>query len=155
MEDGLLTAAAAAPGGTTAIAVEVPDLYGLGHGDSWNNSSGSILGYGGGSEAIFTNTEEEIGLEVSTCLNDDGFIGYSVFCSGTKLKPGSTITYSPGPGSNYYKTLETNNLLPVIGSPPAHLPTPLTYFYGGYTAQINYTATTTGHCWTGALPYCQ
>jgi len=150
---GLLTAAA--DSGGTVTAVVTPDLYGLGKGDRWNNSSGSILGYGGGSQALFSNTEEELTLEVSSCLNDDGFIGYSVFCTTGKLKPRAYVSYSPGPSTNNYKTVETNNLIPVIGSPPGKLPTPLAYFYGGYTAQTNYTATTSGHCWTGKLPYCQ
>ena len=151
---GLLTAAAVDSGGTVT-AVVARDTYGLGKGDRWNNSGGSILGYGGGSQAVFSNTEEELGVEVSSCLNDDGFIGYSVFCTTGKLKPMAYVSYSPGPSTNNYKTVETNNLIPVIGSPPAKLPKPLVYFYGGYTAQINYVATTTGHCWTGVLPYCQ
>jgi hypothetical protein len=151
---GLLTAAALDTGGTVT-AVVVGDKYGLGKGRRWNNSSGSILGYGGGSQAVFSNTEEALGMEVSSCLNDDGFIGYSVFCTTGKLKPMAYVSYSPGPSTSNDKTVETNNLIPVIGSPPAKLPKPLVYFYGGYTAQINYVATTTGHCWTGALPYCQ
>ena len=68
-----------------------------------------------------------------------------------------TVGYSPGPmtqiGPKVYDTLETNNLIPVIGSPPTHLPKPLLYF-GAYTAQIFYTATTTGKCWTGKAPTC-
>ncbi len=152
---GLLMAAAASPGNGTAIAVEVPDRYGLENDDRWNNSSGSILGLGNGSEALFSGTEEAIAMEDSSCLDDDGFIGYSVFCTARKLSPGAYTDYSPGPSTHNYETLETNNLIPVTGSPPAHLPTPLEWFYGGYTAQINYTATTTGHCWTGSLPYCE
>ena len=151
---GILTVAAASFGNGTAIAVNVPDIYGLGTGDRWNNSSGGVLGFGGGSQAVYENTELEEGIEVSSCLNDDGFIGFSVFCTEPKLKPGAYVSYSPGPSTNGFKTLETNNLTPVIGSPPAHLPSPLTYFYGGYTAQIDYTATSTGKCWTGAPPYC-
>jgi hypothetical protein len=154
VDGGLLTAAAVDSGGTVT-AVVVGDAYGLGKGDRWNNSSGSILGYGGGSEAVFSHTEEALGIEVSSCLDDDGFIGYSVFCTTGKLKPLAYVSYSPGPSTSNYKTLETNNLKPVIGSPPAKLPKPLEYFYGGDTAQINYTATTTGHCWTGKLPYCE
>ena len=152
---GILTVAAASFGNGTAIAVNVPDLYGLGAGKRWNNSSGGVLGYGGGSHAVYENTEMEMALEVSSCLNDDGFIGFSVFCTQPKLSPGAFVSYSPGPSTNGYKTVETNNLTPVIGSPPGHLPSPLTYFFGGYTAQINYTVTSTGKCWTGVLPYCQ
>jgi hypothetical protein len=152
---GILTVAAASFGNGSAIAVNVPDIYGLGVGHRWNNSSGGVLGYGGGSHAVYENTEMEIAEEVSSCLNDDGFIGFSVFCTNPKLKPGAYVSYSPGPSTNGYQTLETNNLTPVIGSPPKHLPSPLTYVYGGYTAQTNYTVTSTGKCWTGVLPYCQ
>jgi hypothetical protein len=150
--DGILTVAAASDGNGSAIAVNVPDIYGLGVGHRWNNSSGGLLGYGNGSESVWTNTEEAMAVEVSDCPNDAGFIQYSVFCHSGALKPLSYTSYSPGPSTNNYETLETNNLIPVIGNPPAHLP-PLAYF-GSHVAQINYTATTTGHCWTGTLPYC-
>lgn len=151
---GILTVGAASFGTGTAIAVNVADLYGLGSHNRWKNSSGGILGYGNGSKAVYEGTEMAMALEVSSCLNDDGFIGFSVFCLAPKLKPAAYVSYSPGPSTNNYKTLETNNLTPVIGSPPGDLPTPLSYFYGGYTAQINYTVTSTGSCWTGAPPYC-
>jgi hypothetical protein len=152
---GLLTVGAATGSGS-AVAVVVPDLYGLGVGHRWNNSSGSILGYGNGSEAVFSNVEAAIGIEVSDCLNDAGFIGYSVFCNGPKLTSLSYVGYAAGPmtqiGTKVYNTLETNNLIPVTGSPPKHLPG-LIYF-GAYTAQIFYTATTSGKCWTGKAPTC-
>ena len=140
------------------MAVVVPDLYGLGAGHRWNNSSGSILGYGNGSEAVFSNVEAAIGIEVSDCLNDAGFIGYSVFCNGPKVTSLSYVGYAAGPmtqiGTKVYNTLETNNLIPVIGNPPSHLPSPILFFSGGYTAQIFYTATTNGKCWTGKAPTC-
>ena len=150
--DGILTVAAASDGNGSAIAVNVPDIYGLGIGHRWNNSSGGLLGYGNGSESVWTKTEEAMAVEVSDCPNDAGFIQYSVFCHSGALRPLSYTSYSPGPSTNNYQTLETNNLIPVIGKPPTHLP-PLEYF-GSHVAQINYTATTTGHCWTGTLPYC-
>ncbi len=152
VESGLLTVAAAS-GSSWAVAVIVPDLYGLGVANNWNNSSGSVLGFGNGSQAVFSKTEESIGLEVSDCLNDAGFVGYSVFCSGPKLTKLAYAAYSPGPSTHGYETVETNNLIPVIGKPPKHLPG-LIYFSGGYTAQIYYTATTTGKCWTGKVPTC-
>ena len=152
VQGGLLTVAAEAAGGS-AIAVTTPDLYGLGAGDDFNNSSGSILGYGNNSEAVFTNTEEEISIQVSSCVNDAGFIGNSVFCTGDKLKPQTFVGYSPGAISNDSSTTETNNLIPVIGSPPVTLPK-LAYSHGGQTASIAYTATTSGHCFTGSLPFC-
>ena len=154
---GTLTVAAAS-GSSWAVATVVADTFGLGVGHRWNNSSGSILGYGGGSEAVFSRTEEAIGVEVSDCLNDAGFVGYSVFCNGPKLTSLAYVGYSAGPmtqiGTKVYNTVETNNLIPVTGNPPAHLPKPILYFSGGYTAQIFYTATTTGKCWTGTAPTC-
>jgi hypothetical protein len=153
VEVGLLTVGAEAQACCRAVAVEVPDLYGLGAGDRWDNSSGSILGYGNGSQAVFTKTEEAIDIQVSSCLDDGGFIGYSVFCSGT-LKPNVAVAYSPGPSTSGYQTEETNNLVPVIGSPPGVLPTPVDYSFGGNAARIYYVATTTGRCWTGQAPFC-
>jgi hypothetical protein len=152
--DGVLTVGVAFAGCCTAVADEVPDTYGLGHGDNWDNSSGSILGYGNGSEAVFTHTEEAIDIHVSSCLDDGGFIGYSVFCEGGKLKPNIAAAYSPGPSTDGGKTLETNNLVPVIGNPPGVLPTPVDYSFGGNAARIYYVATTTGTCWTGKAPFC-
>jgi hypothetical protein len=152
--DGILTVGVAFDGCCTAVAVEVPDMYGLGHGDSWDNSSGSILGYGNGSEAVFTDTEEAIDIQVSSCLDDGGFIGYSVFCEGGKLKPNVSVAYSPGPSTNNFKTKETNNLLPVIGSPPGVLPTPVDYSSGGNVARIYYVASSTGSCLSGKAPFC-
>ncbi len=151
---GLLTVAAATFSGTKGIAVETPDLYGLGVGNNWYNSSGSILGYGGGSEAVFSNAEYHIGLEVSSCLNDAGFIAYSVFCTGGSLKPATFVTYAGSPSTNNTNTVESNNLVPVIGPLPANLPKPIEYFNNGYTAQIDYIASTSGSCFSGSPPYC-
>jgi hypothetical protein len=136
---------------TFGVAVVSPDAFGLGLRGRWNNSSGSILGVSK-SQAQFSNTEEQISVAVSSCLDDAGFIAYSVFCKGT-LKPGAYASYSPGPSTNNYQTVETNNLVPVIGSPPGTLPA-LKYFYGGKTALLSYVATTTGKCWTGKPPTC-
>jgi len=151
-EGGTLGVAAAALDGSKGIAVIVADTYGLGRHDRWNNNSGSILGVGKGSEAVFSSTEEYVGDEVSSCLNDAGFIGFSVFCSSQKVKPLAYTGYSAGPMTNGYETVETNNLIPVIGSPPSHLPS-LEYF-GDETAQITYVATTSGKCFTGTPPSC-
>jgi hypothetical protein len=152
---GLLTVAALTFSGTAGIAVVTPDLYGLGVGNNWNNSSGSILGYGGGSEAVFTNAEYYIALDVSSCLNDAGFIGYSVFCGPVgPLKHATFVTYAASPSTNGTNTVETNNLIPVIGPLPANLPKPLQYFYKGYTAQMAYFASTSGSCFVGRPPFC-
>jgi hypothetical protein len=95
-EDGLLGVAAASLSGGKEIGVFVADKYGLGSHDRWNNHSGSILGTGVGSKAVFSRTEEYIGDEVSSCLNDAGFIAFSVFCSSHKVKPLACVGYSPG-----------------------------------------------------------
>lgn len=63
-------------------------------------------------------------------------LGTQSFVLGGKLKPAASITYSPG--ATLGATVETNNLIPVIGSPPAHLPTQLTYFDSGHLAAISY-----------------
>jgi hypothetical protein len=151
---GILTVAAESFPSATAIAVNVPDIYGLGVGDRWNNSSGGVLGYGGGSHAVYENSEIAMSEEVSSCLNDAGFIGFSVFCTAPKLLPGAYVSYSPGPSTNGYQTVETNNLTPVIGKPPTHLPSPLSSLWLGYTAQVDYAVTSTGKCWTGKPPHC-
>lgn len=149
---GELGVAAGALDGSKGIAVIVPDRFALEQKDRWNNNSGSILGVGKGSEAVFSSTEEYIGDEVSSCPNDVGFIGFSVFCSSKRIKPLGYVGYSAGPMTNNYKTVETNNLTPVIGSPPAHLPG-LEYF-GPYVAQIVDVASTSGKCFAGSPPYC-
>ena len=50
-------------------------------------------------------------------------------------------------------TVESNNLIPVIGSPPAHLPS-LSY-PNNYTAKISYVASTSGKCFAGTPPNCK
>jgi hypothetical protein len=153
---GELGVAVAALGGSEGIAVVTSDDFGMGSKDRWNNNSGSILGVGKGSEAVFSSTEEYIGDEVSSCPNDAGFIAFSVFCSSQSVKPLAYTGYSPGPmtqiGAKQYFTVETNNLAPVIGSPPKHLP-PIEYF-GPYVAQTVYVASTSGKCLSGTPPYC-
>lgn len=142
----------------TATAVVTPDIYGLGSGYDWNETSGGILGFGNGSEAVFTRTELYTALLASPCISDGGFFtGYSVFC-GPKLKPFAYTTFYPStPPSTGYPiglTLESNNLMPVIGSPPKHL-TSLFWTTSGYVAHLDYASTTSGKCWTGKPPYCE
>src|SRR5262249_46750967 len=102
--------------------VLMPDLYGLGSKGRWNNVSGSVLGFGNGSKAVFSGTEESISVVASVCMNKAGFINFTNSCQSKALKPLAYTGYTPGPLTYGVNTVETNNLTPVIGSPPAHLP---------------------------------
>jgi hypothetical protein len=130
----------------------VPDMYGLGKSGRWNNNSGSVLGYGNGSEAVFTKTEERIGVSAASCLNATGPVAWTVACTANPVKPAGYVGYTPGPLSYGMSTVESNNLVPVIGSPPAHLPA-LSY-PNTHTASITYVASTTGKCFSGVAPTC-
>jgi hypothetical protein len=131
--------------------VIAPDLYGMT--SRWNNDSGSVLGFGNGSKAVFNATEEGIGVVASVCLNQAGFINFTTPCQSKALKPLAYTGYSPGPLTYGVNTVETNNLVPVIGSPPAHLPGLL--YPNNYTARIGYVASTTGKCFAGTPPNCR
>jgi hypothetical protein len=151
-DNGTLGVAVADRSGDSSVAVVTHDIYGLGSYDRWNNSSGSILGLGLGSEAVFGDrTQEEIGIESGGCPDDAGFIKFSITCGPDKLNGLTSTGYSPG-DSGGGNTKETNNLVPVIGDPPAHLP-PQEYF-GSTIAQISYVATMSGDCLTGLPPNC-
>jgi hypothetical protein len=155
--EGLLFAVGAAAGGSEAVAVVTSDEYGLSAGDRWSNTSGSILGTQNGSEAVFGDkTEESIQLEAGACINTSGLFaisGVSVFCGDPdKLNDVTYTGYTPGEPPA--KTVETNNLVPVIGQPPAALPTQL-WFGNTTVAEISYVATTSGKCLSGSPPYCQ
>lgn len=130
----------------------VPDLYGLGSGGRWNNNSGSVLGFGNGSKAVFTKTEERIGVNAASCLNATGPVAWTVPCTASPVKPAGYVGYSAGPLSYGAFTVESNNLLPVIGSLPAHLPA-LSY-PNTHTASLTYVASTSGKCFRGAPPRC-
>ena len=153
-QGGVLIAVAATGSGSPAFAVVALDTFGLGASDRWNNNSGSILGYGMGSEAVFGDSEWVIAQQVSSCLSDGGMVRLLLGrCTGPKLKPHSHVDHFPGLSIAGTGTQETNNLIPVTGSPPFHLPT-LSYLDDGYVAAADYGATTTGSCWTGAPPTC-
>jgi hypothetical protein len=150
-DNGDLGVAVASRSGSQAVALEVPDEYGLGSDDRWTNSSGSILGLGKGSEAVFGDkTEESIAIEVGACLDNAGFIKFAVTCGADKLSHATETGYSPGNPAG--QTQETNNLIPVIGQPPAHLPAQ--EYFGNTIAQINEVATMSGNCLSGSPPYC-
>jgi hypothetical protein len=113
-----------------------PDVNKLGS-HRWNNNSGSILGYGNGSKAIFLPvTEERMRDEVSSCLHDGGFLSFSATCGATPIKPLAYTGYSPGSLTLGAFTVETNNLIPVIGNPPAHLPA--LHYLSNFDAEIVY-----------------
>jgi hypothetical protein len=132
--------------------VVMPDMYGLGSKGRWNNVSGSVLGLGNGSKAVFSKTEESIGVVASVCMNKAGFINFTNSCQSRKLQPLAYTGYSPGSLTYGVGTVESNNLIPVIGSPPAHLPG--ISYPNSYTARISYVASTTGKCFTGTPPNC-
>jgi len=131
--------------------VVMPDLYGLGSGGRWNNNSGSVLGYGNGSKAVFSSTEERISVVASTCLSKAGLIQFTTPCNTKPLKPLAWVGDSAGPLTYGIGTVETNNLVPVIGGPP---PLPPLSYPNLYTAKVSYVVSTTGKCFTGKPPSC-
>ena len=76
--------------------VIVPDLYGLGSKGRWNNDSGSVLGFGNGSKAVFSSTEEGIGVVASVCMNKAGFINFTNSCQSKPLHPLAYSRLHPG-----------------------------------------------------------
>jgi hypothetical protein len=134
------------------LSVIIPDLYDLGKSGRWNNNSGSVLGYGNGSEAVFTTTEERIGVSAASCLNATGPVAWTVPCTASPVKPHGYVGYTPGPLSYGAFTDESNNLVPVIGSPPAHLPA--VSYPNSHAVSTTYVASTTGKCFTGTPPTC-
>jgi hypothetical protein len=149
---GMLAMAVSDVGGS-ALAAVWPDLNGLEAGDNWNQASGSILGIGGGSRAVFAaGTEEQITLGASSCVTYGGFLTLPGPCQlqgspgAGRLQPDA---FSIWPNV----TAEKNNLLPVIGTPPKHLPK-LTWRHGGYAARVSVTETRSGHCVSGSAPLC-
>jgi hypothetical protein len=156
--DGLLGTVVQTLKGTIEGVVITADVYGLGSGDHWNNNSGSILGSGGGSEAFFSGgTEMEIDEQASSCQNEIGPLPLPVTCKPRPVQPLAYTGYSPGPmtqiGDDDWSTQETNDLTPVIGPPPADLPT--VQYPNPYTAEISYVATPGGICSTGTPPSCE
>ncbi|HXW80382.1 MAG TPA: hypothetical protein VEJ84_12835 [Acidimicrobiales bacterium] len=157
-DNGTLEAGVPYDGGV--IAVIASDTYGLETGDRWDNSTGSILGYGNGSEAVFGGrAEAHTTVDGTTCLNGDEFWieTFPIACTPADYISGSWDP-SPGPGQAFtgvspnltgFGTEESNNLVPV--NAPA-----LTgeWYHNKYNAEMAYTATATGHCWTGSSPFC-
>jgi hypothetical protein len=138
----------------SAVAAVWPDLNGLGVGDNWNQASGSILGVGSGSRAVFAGgSEEQISVDASSCVAYGGFLTLPVAClahtvegAGPPLEPDA---FSIWPDI----TQETNNLTPVIGTPPKHLPK-RSWRYGGHVARVVVVETRSGHCVSGSGPLC-
>lgn len=165
VDGATLGVAVANPLGTSAIAGIQPDIYGLGSGDNWNYTQGSMLGYGGGSQAVFTNTEMNFNLTASSCNDYGGFlIGLSTFCGPTRLRPDAYLNdftgsvAVPPTAYTFSATAESNNLKSVFGTPPGPLGKPagvyppLNWFGPSAkddSADLFYSATTTGACWTG------
>jgi len=135
---GLLAFVATAPGREKAYAVVAKDKYGLA--GRWHNITGSILGFGEGSQAKFSSAEIETFVDVETCIGEPG----SATCPQEPKLKGHAYTSYNG------QTAETNDLVPVIGSPPAFLP--LLEELVVDQANIKYVSTTTGSCPSGTGP---
>jgi len=151
---GLLAMAVTDIGGSAVAAVQ-PDIYGLEDGDNWNLAAGSILGVSYSQAVFASGTEEQIALNASSCESFGGFITFPLPCgaqgltgAGPPLKPDAFSTWPLAGG-----TAETNNLEPVIGNPPKHLPE-LSWSHGGHVATVIVTETRSGHCVHGSPPRC-
>lgn len=143
-------------GGGSYLAVIANDEYDL-EGGHWRNATGTILGYGGGSQAVFAGNEVEATTTVAgaSCMDEDPlvfFFGFPPCTTKQKIEPRGFTVYSPGPFTNNIGTEESNNLVPVIGEPPGHLPSLI--YPNSWAEEIQYTATTTGSCFTGSPPLC-
>jgi hypothetical protein len=152
LSQGVLGVAAMNSSGTILGLVAARDIYGLESGHRWNNNSGSVLGYGNGSEATFLPTDEVIAVRSSSCIKDAGFLTFTAACSSGPVEPLAYAGYQPGALTLGAYTVESNNLIPVIGSPPAILPG--IDYLNSDTALIEYGASTTGKCLSGSPPYC-
>jgi hypothetical protein len=137
---GLLAFVATAPGRAKAYAVVAKDKYGLA--GRWQNITGSILGFGEGSHAEFSSAEVETFVDVETCIGESG----SATCPREPRLKGHAYTSFNG------QTAETNDLIPVIGSPPEFLPSLEELVVD--QANIKYVSTTTGSCPSGSPPLC-
>jgi hypothetical protein len=117
--------------------VVTPDKYGLA--GRWTNISGSILGWGSSSHASFSSADVFTELGGSNCRGDEGLMNTGATCGGLpQLKTYASTYYSGATG-------ETNNLTPVIGVAPKHLPK-LLIPGNPNVASIQYVSTTTGKC---------
>ena len=149
------------PGEWEWIAVVAQDQYDLEGGHRSDNSTGSILGYGNGSEAVFAGNEIEANTTIdgTTCLKADSFWiePFPTACTSSQYithetgpGPGEAFTsYSPSSLTEGWGTAETNNLIRV--NAPG-----LTgeWYDNKWNTEMSYTATTSGHCWTGSSPFC-
>jgi hypothetical protein len=98
-------------------------------------------------------TEEQIALDASSCVSYGGFLTFPVACQ-VQGRPGAGPPLKPNAFSTWPNvTAETNNLLPVIGNPPKHVPK-LSWSHGGHVATVIVTETRSGHCLAGSAPLC-
>ena len=120
-----------APGQPDTYAVVAPDTNGLK--SNWSYVGGGLIGFGGCSQAQFTNAEVVTQVAASTCAGDT--TGTSPTCAPPTLQPNeSAVLGSFGVNG----TKESNNLA-VIGSPIVAYP-------NSDLAITSITATTTGGC---------
>jgi len=127
-------------------AVVAPDKYGL-YG-RWNEQSGWVLGFGDGSQLSFSSGVVWTRIAASSCQGDLGAGNNpKVLCPGQpEFKPSASVVDAA-------VTEEGNNLLPVIGAPPVHVP-PLDW-RNSDLVWIDFVATKSGKCPAGTSePLC-
>lgn len=116
----LLTEVAYLPWTSTWWSVVARDKYGLN--GNWNEVSGSIMGLGGGSQAIFGKTKIQTLVDAYSC---------SAGWTAERCPQGRENFYPPQElasyGIAYYSgvTAESNNLVPTNGPPPGNEPSTL------------------------------
>ena len=125
-DNGTLEAGVPHQGGW--IAVVASDQYGLEGGDRWNNSTGSLLWFGNGSQAVFAGNEIELNttIDATTCLNAGSFWiePFPTPCTSAQYitnnvgpGPGQALTsYSPDPP--YGQLGDGRNQQPIAGQRP-------------------------------------
>jgi len=148
--------------GGGAIGVESSDQYGLTDANRWSNDSGSLLGWGNGSQASFNSAQAQLytRVDVASCLAQVpglALAGGNPCTNGNKLTKklgegpgvvfgGTAPVCLPGTGK-CYNTVETNDLKPVNSKPG-------TWYDNYWDADTEYTSTLNGKCVTGTYPLC-
>jgi hypothetical protein len=161
-EGVLFATVPSSPSGEGWWAVVAPDVYHLLSHDLWSNASGTILGYGNGSQAQFEgDVQVATTVAATTCLASNSL--YSADfppCTGPEdINNEALVGTSPGELSGGNGTTETNNLTWTSTAPvPPHSTWragPTTPWYvGKHIVLAEYVATTSGACFSGEPPDC-
>jgi hypothetical protein len=142
---GLLASFATLDGDGPVAVIIVPDLYDLASSDRWNNVTGGLLGYGGGSEAQFSGKSgiARESISAATCINKDPlstFVFDDIQCSESEQLDGrADLIVSPSAATSGISTVETTNLEPVTKDPKVTFP-------NAWAAELRYAWTPTGKC---------